>query len=44
MRWLAFVVVAGLALAASGCMTTKTAISGAKAGDGYVHRTRFIEI
>jgi len=45
MRRLAFVAIAALALVASGCVTTKPAISGAKTGDdGYVHRTRFIEI
>jgi hypothetical protein len=40
------VLVVAVALACSGCMaTTVTApISGAKAGDGNVKRTQFIEI
>jgi uncharacterized protein YceK len=40
------VLVIAVALACSGCMTTssKPALSGAKAGDGNMKRTQFIEV
>ena len=40
------VLVIAVALACSGCMATsaKPALSGAKAGDGNMKRTQFIEI
>jgi len=44
MRWLAFLIAAALSLAASGCVTTKPALSGAATGDGTIQRTRSLEI
>ncbi len=45
-RMRSLVLVIAVALACSGCMATSTkpAISGAKAGDGNIKRTQFIEI
>jgi len=44
MKWPALVSAVALALILSGCMTTQQTIGAAKAGTGYVPRTRFIEI